>query len=221
MRGGEITLKRQVLGGTGSIRKANEVLAEQGQEREVGRSPWKDPERQIKHSARDPVDGFRTAELVDMQRDTRSLDPEPPHKVWQDDQRPIVGHAQPKYPRGLRRIKAALSDETARKPDYFSEQRLQLSRSGGQLQATVSPHKERVREQGAQACQCMADGRLAHVQPQRSARHMPLVQQGVQDNQKIEIDIAETMHGVNLNHIGFEFQFTARMVYLQRINLCR
>jgi hypothetical protein len=221
MCGGEIALQRHGFGRTVSIRKANEILTEQGHEREVGRGPGKDPERQIKQSACDPVDSFRAAELVDMQRDARSLDPKPPHKVWQDDQRTIVGHAQPKHPLGLRRFKAVLSDETARKPDHLSEQRLQLARPSRQTQATVGPHKERVLEQGAQPRQGMTDRRLAHVQPQRSARDMPLLQQGVQDNQKIEIDVAKTMHEMNLYHVDFEFQFADIMVYLQRINLCR
>lgn len=221
MRGGEIALQRKVTGRAVSIRKANKVLAEQGQEHKVGWSPGIDPERQIEHSARDPVDGFRTAELVDVQRDARSLDPEPLHKVWQDNQRPIVGHAQAKHPVGLRRVEAALSDKTARKSDHLSEQRLQLARSCGQLQATVGPHKKRVREQGAQARQGMTDRRLAHVQPKCSARHMPLVQQSMQYNQKIQIDAAKTMHRMNLAHVGFEFQFTRLMVYLRRMILRR
>lgn len=221
MRGGEIALQRHGFGRPVAIRKANEILTEQGHEREVGRGPRKDPERKIKHSARDPVDRFRAAELVDMQSDARSLDPKPPHKVWQDDQRTIVGHAQPKHPLGLRRIKAVLSDKTARKPDHLGEQRLQLARPSRQAQATIGPHKKRVREQGTQPRQGMTDRRLAHVQPQRSARDMPLLQQGVQDHQKIEIDVAKTMHRKNLCHVSFEFQFADVMVYLQRINLCR
>ena len=68
-----------------------------------------------------------------------------------------------------------------------------LQRAGGGFHATAGAHEQRVVEQGAQACQCGADRRLAEKELLGGTGHAALMHQRFEDDQQIEVNTAKVV----------------------------
>lgn len=76
----------------------------------------------------------------------------------------------------------------------------------------MPPDQQRVIEKVAQPGERMADGGLALVQPDCRPRDVAFGQQGLQNDEQIEIDTRKTIHLVHIMPTEIEFPYASPMM---------
>src|SRR6202022_2346676 len=108
----------------------------------------------------------------------------------EQEARYVIGHAQAEYASRFRGIEvAALIDHRLDLPKHNTEFLGQLHRPCRQIHATRGAHQEIVAKQITKPAESVADGRLREAEPVCRARDAAFRNQGIENNQEIEVDI--------------------------------
>ena len=103
-----------------------------------------------------------------------------------------LGGAEAEHPLGLQRLElvAAVHEAVGRVEQRLDLRRQRLGARGGH-HARAAAHEQVILEQLAQPAQAHADRRCAEVQALRRARHAALLRDRMEDDQQVEVDLAE------------------------------
>jgi hypothetical protein len=135
----------------------------------------------------------------DLKRDAGRKTSNDLRQRWQNDTAGIVCHGETKVPLALCRRERFSCPEAC----HTGQNLPQFAQKGGaprsQLVVASHSHEQFIAQLGAQAVERSAHGGLAQMNPLRSSRYIALMQQGLERNQKVQVDISE-LHRTHTFH---------------------